>query len=173
VKSLDIKKQIVFKAPLERVWAAISDSSRFGEWFGVDIDGPFLAGQEARGTLVGTKVDREVAQLQAPYSGLKWAVCVDRIEPMRLFSFRWHPGAVDTEFDYSEEPMTLVTFELAEVAGGTQLTITESGFEEIPILRRTKAREGNDAGWTHQTRLIEKYLALEPAHRGASCLDAG
>ncbi|WP_162950104.1 hypothetical protein [Rhizobium jaguaris] len=49
----------------------------------------------------------------------------------------------------------------SEVDGGTLLTITESGFEQIPLDRRTKAKEGNDAGWAHQTKLIEKYLVLD------------
>jgi hypothetical protein len=80
---------------------------------------------------------------------------------MTLFSFRWRPGAVDPAYDYSEEPLTLVTFELAEAEDGVLLTITESGFERLPPVRRATARDGNDAGWTHQTRLIEKYLALD------------
>lgn len=141
-----IEKTIVLKATRERVWRAITDSARFGRWFGVEIDGTFLAGKEAIGRIAPTKVDPEVARLQEPYRGT---------------SFRWRPGAVDPAFDYSKEPMTLVTFELADAEAGTLLTITESGFEQLPPDRRGKARDGNDAGWTHQTRLIEKYLALE------------
>lgn len=80
---------------------------------------------------------------------------------MTLFSFRWHPYAVDPAHDYSSEPMTLVTFELSEAEGGTLLTITESGFEGIPPDRRAKVIESDNAGWTHQARLIEKYLVLE------------
>lgn len=156
-----IEKKIVLKVTRERVWHAISDSARFGVWFGVEIDGPFVAGKEATGRIVPTKVDPEVAHMQEPYLGTPWRISVERIEPMTLFSFRWHPGAVDPGHDYSNEPMTLVTFELAEVEEGTLLTITESGFESIPPDRRTRAREGNDAGWAHQTRLVEKYLALE------------
>jgi Activator of Hsp90 ATPase homolog 1-like protein len=133
----------------------------FGIWFGVEIDGPFVAGKEASGRIAPTRVDPEVARLQEPYLGLPWRVVVERIEPMKLFSFRWHPHAIDPAQDYSKEPMTLVTFELAEVEGGTLLTITESGFEHIPPNRRTKAVEGNDGGWTHQTKLIEKYLSFE------------
>lgn len=155
-----IEKKIVLKASRERVWLAISDSARFGRWFGVEIDGPFTAGKVANGQIAPTKVDPEVARLQEPYLGVPWRVMVERIEPMQLFSFRWHAGAVDANHDYSSEPMTLVTFELADIEGGTLLTITESGFEQLPLDRRTKAREGNDAGWTHQTKLIEKYLAL-------------
>jgi len=156
-----IEKTIILKATRERVWRAISDSARFGRWFGVEIDGPFVAGKEAVGRIVPTKVDPGVARLQEPYLGMPWRVVVERIEPMNLFSFRWHPGAVDPARDYSSEPMTLVTFELAQAEGGTLLTITESGFEQIRLDRRAKAREGNDVGWTHQTKLIEKYLALD------------
>ena len=156
-----IEKKIVLKAPLERVWRAIGDSARFGTWFGAEIDGPFVAGKVAVGRIAPTEVDAEVARMQEPYRGLRWQVVVERIEPMTLFSFRWHPGAVDPKHDYSNEPMTLVTFELAEVEGGTSLTITESGFDQIPLDRRIAAIKGNDAGWAHQTRLIGKYLALD------------
>jgi Activator of Hsp90 ATPase homolog 1-like protein len=85
---------------------------------------------------------------------------VDRLEPMTLFSFRWHPYAIDPNRDYSKEPMTLVTFALAEAEGGTLLTVTESGFDQIPADRRAKAIEANNGGWAHQTRLIDKYLHL-------------
>jgi len=156
-----IEKNIVLKTAREKVWRAISDSACFGTWFGVEIDGPFVVGQEARGRIVPTKVDPEVARLQAPHLGAPWRVTVERIEPMTLFSFRWHPYAIDPAHDYSKEPMTLVTFELAAVEDGTLLTITESGFEQIPPDRRAQALKANDGGWTHQTRLIEKYLALE------------
>jgi uncharacterized protein YndB with AHSA1/START domain len=156
-----IEKTIVLKAPRECVWRAISDSARFGIWFGVEIDGPFIAGREAVGRVAPTKVDPEVARLQEPVGGLSWRVSVERVEPMSLFSFRWHPYAIDPARDYLAEPMTLVTFELSDVEGGTRLTITESGFERLPLERRAKAMEANDDGWTHQSRLIEKYLALE------------
>ena len=54
-----IEKTIVLKATRERVWRAISDSARFGRWFGVEIDGPFVAGEEAVGRIAPTKVDPE------------------------------------------------------------------------------------------------------------------
>lgn len=156
-----IQKKIVLKAPRERVWQAISDSARFGSWFGAEIDDPFVAGKEAAGRLVPTRFDPDVARLQEPYRGLPWRVVVERIEPMDLFSFRWHPGAVDPGHDYSNEPMTLVTFELSEVEEGILLTVTESGFEGLPLDQRAKTREGNAEGWAHQVRLIERYLAEE------------
>jgi len=154
-----IQKRVTLEAPLERVWKAVSDSTRFGEWFGVHFEGPFVAGKAVRGKIVPTKADPEVAKTQEAYAGAPFDCIVDRIEPMTLFSFRWHPFAVDPTVDYSKEPTTLVTFELEPVPGGTRLTITESGFDSIPLSRRARAFEMNDMGWTHQARLIEKYLA--------------
>ncbi len=155
-----IEKKVLLHAPRERVWRAISDSKQFGSWFGVQFDGPFVAGTHMIGKIVPTTVDAEVAKMQKPYEGMRFECTVDLIEPIRHFSFRWHPGAVDPSLDYSKEPTTLVVFELEEAPGGTMLTITESGFDKIPLERRARAFAGNEAGWTHQTKLIEKYLAL-------------
>src|SRR5258708_2709737 len=109
---------------------------------------------------VPTTVDAEVAEMQKPYTGFRFEFSVDRVEPMRLFSFRWHPFAMETGVDYSKEPTTLVVFELEEASGGTMLTVSESGFDRIPIERRAKAFAANEGGWTAQMKLIEKYLAL-------------
>ena len=154
-----IQKRIVLKSSRERVWQAISDSARFGSWFGVEFEGPFAVGSQMSGRIVPTKVDPEVAKLQEPHTGKRFQIVIDAIEPMTRFAFRWHPFAIDPSYDYSREPMTLVTFELSEAPEGTLLTITESGFDQIPIERRAQAFQANDGGWAHQTKLIEKYLA--------------
>ena len=155
-----IEKKVLLRAPRERVWQAISDSKQFGSWFGVKFDEPFAADKRMIGKLVGTTVDPEVAKLQEVHRGKAFEFAVDRIEPQRLFSFRWHPHAIEPGVDYSNEPSTLVRFELEEVSGGTMLTVTESGFDRIPIERRAKAFAANEGGWTHQMKLIEKYLAI-------------
>jgi uncharacterized protein YndB with AHSA1/START domain len=155
-----IEKKVLLRAPRDRVWRAISDARQFGSWFGVEFDGPFIAGATTIGKLVPTTVDPEVAQRQKQYQGFKFEFAIDRIEPQRLLSFRWHPFAVEPGVDYSKEPATLVTFELREEAGGTMLTVTESGFDRIPLERRAKAFAANQQGWATQLRLIEKYLAL-------------
>lgn len=154
-----IEKQVVLRAPRERVWRAISDAKQFGTWFGVEFDGPFVAGARMTGRITPTQVDPEVAKMQEPHAGKTFDCTIDRIEPMRLFSFRWHPFAIDPTVDYSGEPTTLVVFELEEVAGGTRLTITESGFDRIPLERRAKAFGANSEGWAKQAELIAKYLA--------------
>ena len=154
-----IEKKILLRAPRERVWDAISDSHKFGSWFGVAFEAPFVAGASLTGKIVPTTADAEIAKLQEPYTGKTFEFFVERIEPMHRCSFRWHPFAVEPDFDYSKEPTTLIVFELEEVSGGTLLTITESGFDQIPLERRAKAFAANDGGWTMQTQLIEKYLA--------------
>ena len=158
-----IVKSIVLKAPQSRVWNAISKAEAFGAWFGVAFDAPFAPNTKMSGKIVPTQVDPEVAKLQEPHTGKAFDFTIDRIEPERLFSFRWHPFAVDPNVDYSQEPGTLVTFELEAVEGGTRLTITESGFDKIPLGRRAQAFRANEGGWEHQTKLVEKYLARHDA----------
>jgi uncharacterized protein YndB with AHSA1/START domain len=154
-----IEKKIVLHAPRERVWRAISDAKQFGSWFGVAFDGPFAEGARLTGKIVPTTVDPEVAKMQEPYAGKAFEWTVEHIEPMKRLSFRWHPHAIGEGVDYSKEPTTLIEFELTEAADGILLTITESGFDQIPLARRAKAFKANEGGWEMQIRLIEKYLA--------------
>jgi uncharacterized protein YndB with AHSA1/START domain len=154
-----IEKQILLRAPRERVWRAIVDSQHFGRWFGISFDGPFVEGRSIGGQIMPTIVDAEVARMQKPFEGFRVEFAIDKIEPMRRFSFRWHPYAIDPKVDYSKEPMTLIVFELEEASGGTLLKISESGFDKIPLERRAQAFKANEGGWEKQTKLIEKYLA--------------
>jgi uncharacterized protein YndB with AHSA1/START domain len=154
-----IEKRVLLRAPRERVWRAVSDAQQFGAWFGVEFDSPFVAGAHLTGRITPTQVDAEIAKAQEPHAGKAFEWSVERIEPMQLISFRWHPFAVDPGVDYSQEPTTLVTFELQEEAEGTRLTISESGFDRIPLERRLKAFAANEQGWQAQSQLIAKYLA--------------
>jgi uncharacterized protein YndB with AHSA1/START domain len=157
-----IEKKILLRAPKERVWRALSDSTEFGTWFGVKFDGPFAPGASMRGVIVTTAVDSEVAKAQTPYKGMPFEITIDQMEPERLFSFRWHPYAIDPSVDYSAEPTTLVVFTLEEVADGVMLTVTESGFDRIPLARRAKAFSANDGGWAIMVEVIVKYVVHAP-----------
>ncbi len=143
-----IEKRIELRAPVSRVWRALTDYHEFGQWFRVKLDGPFVAGQVSRGQI--TYPGKE---------GLKWEVVVQNMEPERLFSFTWHPYAVDPEVDYSKETPTLVEFRLEEIPTGTLLLLTESGFDKIPSGRRLEAFRRNDGGWTQQLKSIEAHVA--------------
>ncbi len=156
---MQIEKKVLLKATRARVWSAISDSQKFGSWFGMQVDGPFVAGKKITGTIQPTKVDPEIAKLQEPHKGTAFSIDIETIDPEKEFSFRWHPFAVDKSIDYSKEPTTLVRFLLEDAEGGVLLTITESGFDALSLERRSEAFKANEGGWAHQCTMIEKYLA--------------
>lgn len=144
-----IEKKIVLRAPRAKVWKALADAPRFGSWFGVDLKGAsFAPGVRVRGKVT-----------YPGYEHLTWDVVIERMEPERLLSWRWHPAAVDPNADYSKEPTTLVVFELKDVPEGTLLTVVESGFDQIPPARRAEAWRMNDEGWTAQMKNIERHVA--------------
>jgi uncharacterized protein YndB with AHSA1/START domain len=144
-----IEKSVVLRAPRARVWRAIVSAEEFGAWFGVKLEGPFVAGASVRGRIT-----------HPGYDHLTMEVHVERIEPERLFSYRWHPGIPDAAIDYSQEPTTLVEFRLDDdKQGGTVLTIVESGFDRIPLARRAETYRMNEGGWAAQVENIRKYVA--------------
>lgn len=143
-----IEKTIFLRAPRARIWRALSDVDAFGEWFGVKLKGSFTPGARLRGTVT-----------HKGYEHLPFEITIERVEPERLLSWRWHPHAVDSDIDYSAEPTTLVVFQLEDAPGGTRLTVVESGFDEIPLSRRPDAYRGNEKGWTSQMESIERYVA--------------
>jgi uncharacterized protein YndB with AHSA1/START domain len=143
-----IEKQVILRAPRSRVWRAISNAEEFGAWFAVKLEGTFVEGATISGKIT-----------HPGYEHLTMEIQVERIEPEKYFSYRWHPYAVDPAVDYSTEPTTLVEFRLEDADGGTLLTIVESGFDRIPIERRAKAFRMNDQGWTQQTRNIERHVS--------------
>lgn len=156
-----IEKITLLHAPLERVWQAISDSSRFGAWFGMRCEGPFIAGDKVRCVIVPTTVDDEVAEKQKAHEGVEFDIWVEEIVPQRRLSFRWIPYAIETDTDPESAVKSLVTFELEEKVDGIQLTITESGFDQVPIELRANAFRSNEEGWTLQLQSIERYLASQ------------
>ena len=162
MKTDRIEKKIVLQASRKRVWRALSDSKEFGTWFGMKFDGPFKPGATMRGVIVPTQVNADVAKHQKPYEGLPFEITIEKMEPERLFSFRWHPNAVERGVDYSGEPTTLIEFVLGEVADGVLLTVTESGFDQIPLARRAKAFTANEQGWGMVVKLLEEYLVQTP-----------
>jgi uncharacterized protein YndB with AHSA1/START domain len=143
-----IEKQTLLRAPRSRVWQALTDSQAFGEWFGAKLADPFAPGARIRGAIT-----------HPGYEHVTFEITIERMEPERLFSWRWHPHAIDPGTDYSAEPTTLVVFELAEVADGTLLTVVESGFDGIPLARRLEAYRGNEGGWEWQMQSIAKYVS--------------
>jgi len=142
-----IEKKILLRAPRERVWRALTDAAEFGTWFRAKLEGPFEAGKRVRGRVT-----------YAGYEHVTFDVKVERIEPERLFSLRWHPAAVDPAVDYSKEPTTLVEFRLEEAPEGTWLSVVESGFDRIPARRRDEAFRMNSEGWGIQMENVRRHV---------------
>ncbi|HEY4174538.1 MAG TPA: SRPBCC family protein [Rhodopila sp.] len=142
-----IEKTIILKAPIDRVWRALTDHTEFGEWFRVRLDGPFALGQCARGHIT-----------YPGYEHLVWEATVIKMDQPTLFVFTWHPYAVDLNVDYTQEPPTTVTFRLEPTVAGTRLTITESGFDALPPDRKSIALRMNDGGWSVQLTNIQSHV---------------
>ena len=147
-----IEKEIEIKAPVARVWRALTDYREFGEWFRVKLNAPFAAGEASSGYITWPGYER-----------LKWEAVVQKMEPEKLFSFTWHPYAVDPKVDYSGEEPTLVEFTLEATAAGTLLRVVESGFDKVPVHRRAEAFLRNEGGWAQQMKNIADYVAAHVA----------
>jgi uncharacterized protein YndB with AHSA1/START domain len=142
-----IEKHFEVRAQRSRVWRAVADSAEFGAWFGMKLDQPFTPGATVFGRLTIPGYDHVTLEIQ-----------VQKVEPEGYFSYRWHPYPMDPAVDYKAEPTTLVEFRLEETAGGTSVTITESGFDRLPASRRAEAFRMNEAGWTGQAKKLASYV---------------
>jgi uncharacterized protein YndB with AHSA1/START domain len=143
-----IEKQILLRAPRTRVWQALTDADEFGTWFRVKLEDPFVPGERTAGKITYPGYEHNTMEVR-----------VEQIEAEILFSFRWHPYAVDPKVDYAGEPTTLVEFRLESVDEGTLLTVVESGFDRLPAGRRDEAFRMNSGGWTQQLTNIERHVA--------------
>jgi uncharacterized protein with PIN domain/uncharacterized protein YndB with AHSA1/START domain len=148
-RSMDrIEKQVLLSAPRARVWRALTDIREFGTWFRVKLETGFALGAVSRGHVT-----------YPGYEHLVFEATVERMEPERLLSWRWHPAPADAKADYSKEPTTLVTFSLEDATEGTRLTVVESGFDALPPERRDEAFRMNEGGWTEQLQNVSRHLA--------------
>jgi uncharacterized protein YndB with AHSA1/START domain len=144
-----IGRKVLINAPRARVWRAVSDAGEFGDWFGVDFKGKtFVAGKHVQGKIT-----------YPGYEHLTMDVLIERVVQEQLLSWRWHPAAIDPKVDYSQEPTTLVEFELRDADGGTLLTVVESGLDKIPLARRADVFRMNSSGWDQQMENVKKHVA--------------
>ena len=142
-----IEKNIELKAPIARVWRALTDYRKFGEWFRVKLDGPFVVGEASTGRIT-----------YPGYEHLRWYSVTRCMDSERLFSYTWHPGVVEVDADYSKEPETLVEFTLESTAEGTRLVLVESGFRMLPEDRYADALRLNEGGWEAQMKHIQSHV---------------
>jgi uncharacterized protein YndB with AHSA1/START domain len=148
--SNQIQRSTFIRAPRSRVWRALTDISEFCRWFSVASEEPaFRSGARIR--LRST--------YPGPYCGVEFFVDVEEMVPEQTFSWRWHPGVKLPEEDLSQEPATLVTFRLEDAEGGTFVTVTETGFDQLFASRRARVFGENDGGWKHQLAALERHFS--------------
>lgn len=141
-----IDRTIDVNAPPDRVWRALTTAADLATWFHVRIEGEIAPGSEVWMT-----------STSPGYEGQRFLVRVTEMTPPRRFAWQWHPGAVDPAIDYSKEPWTTVTFTLEPSGGGTRLSVSETGFNEISVARRAKVFADNSGGWTEVIVWIQQH----------------
>jgi uncharacterized protein YndB with AHSA1/START domain len=137
-----VEREIVIDAPINVVWAVLTEPDHVSGWFGdtAEIDlrpgGSFThhwEGPPRRHTEHGR---------------------VDRVEPPRYLSYRWFRDA-----DTREEHATLVEFTLTEEGARTRLRVLETGFSKLdwPEDKQTDDFEGHREGWEQELDALRDY----------------
>ena len=142
-----IEKLVELKAPVSRVWQALTNHEEFGAWFRVKLDGPFKVGAVTTGTMTYSGCDH-----------VKWESLTEQMEPERLFVFSWPPSAVDPDTEYDAAAKVTVEFRLEPSGTGTRLTITESGFLHFPEAKRLEVLRSNTQGWDMQADNVAAHV---------------
>lgn len=142
-----IERSIALSASPERVWQALSDHRQFGEWFGVEIERPFVVGETSRGRSYCNGCEGN------------WEVTVVALEPLRRFAFEWCPYEYDATRDFARAPKTRVEFTLVPTGHGTEVTIRETGFAALPAdAMREQVLSGNAQAWVWQSDQLAAYV---------------
>ena len=142
-----IEREIVIDAPLERVWAVLTEPEHVGVWFAQSVEGDLHPGA---GSVLTWKEHGS------------FPIVVERSEPPSFFSYRWaarSPGA-----DPVQGNSTLVEFTLAPEGDGTRLRVVESGFGSLDAEREEYVRD-NTEGWEGMLSNLEQYVAGTLARR--------
>ena len=138
-----IENQVTVRAPRSRVWKALTIPSELGTWFRATFS--------ARDFRVGETING--VSTYPGHEGKAFALEIVELVPEQRFAWRWSPGKAN-----AGDPPTTVTFELEDVAGGTRIKVTETGFDHIALERRAKAFESNTQGWKLQMQNLHDYV---------------
>ena len=137
-----IEKKILLKAPLATGVARDIGFQRVRDLVRHETRRAVCAGRDNARRDRPHPGERRSRAAQKQYEGKKIEITIEQMEPERLISFRWHPDAVEPGVDYSSEPTTLIVFALERSRDGVMLTVTESGFDQIPLARRATGLPG-------------------------------
>ena len=141
-----IEKRIELRAPVSRVWKALTDHREFGTWFRVKLDGPFAVGKTTTGEMT-----------YPGHEGVPWTSVTEVIEPPKRLVFRWPDCPPGEDVDPDTVWLT-VEFTLQPQDGGTLVTVTETGFAALPEDRRVSMLRDNLEGWAIQTVNLKRHV---------------
>jgi uncharacterized protein YndB with AHSA1/START domain len=143
--TLDITRSIDIKAPTNKVWAALTQADLIAQWFGDTAE--FDASPGAVGVFGWAGHGRH-------------RVVVEHVDEPKTLVYRW---SLDSDVDPAPGNSTVVRFDLAEIDGGTRLTVLETGFEELSDPQ--SAHDSNVEGWRSElgelADLLEKDRATQ------------
>ncbi|MFZ4508648.1 MAG: SRPBCC domain-containing protein [Fimbriimonas sp.] len=136
---MKIERKELIQAPIDRVWATIGTAEGTREWFKVTVEGEWKAGNDVTLTWnSGSRTEIRLLTIEAPHR----------------FAYQWHPGVSALLSEFPEGELTTVTFELRETPEGTELLLTETGFDRISEDRQLQALGLNTAGWEEEIQVI-------------------
>lgn len=140
-----IEREVVIKAPIAKVWKAITDPTQFCSWFSEGVEGDFELGSQP-------VLD------EGKYGKVRIAI-VGREEP-HYFAWRWVSGMEFVPQGFLgnplEMPHTLVEFRLSEEGESTRVILIETGFASLPEKYAAENLNDNTGGWDYMlARLTE------------------
>lgn len=145
-----IERIVVLKAPIERVYRAITDPKEWGTWFAHGVEGDFEPGSQP-------------VMDEGEYG--RFRIAIIDVQPHHYFAFRWVSGSEFVPQGFVgnplEHPNTLVEFFLNEIDGCTELRLVESGFAGLPDKYAEKNFNENCDGWEYQLNSLTEHLNKE------------
>lgn len=139
----EIVAKFVTNASAQQVWKSLTTKDGWEAWFSDRVESEFTVGGplemyfEGHGTVNATVTERE---------------------ELKCFAYCWHPGEAGQSLAETDAERTTVRFTLKDVDGKVELTMTEFGFERIPVGRRPQAFADNQGGWTYMIEQFEVWL---------------
>ncbi|MFD4441470.1 SRPBCC domain-containing protein [Nocardia sp. NPDC058519] len=134
-----IVRTVELAHPPAQVWAAITTAEGLASWFGNTAEIDLRPGGDMRMTWK---------------EGFAAAMRVERVEEPSVFGYTWPINGLPDD----DPRRTYVEFSLEPVGAGTRLTVTETGFAQLPVEAHKEAFEGNVGGWKSELAELVEYL---------------
>lgn len=137
-----VRRTINVAAPVEKVWAAITEADHLAKWF------PQRA--ELDEVAVGA-----VGEFEFDGYGT-FPVQIEELDPPRMIAYRWGNDDAAPVVPLDPARSTVFRFTLESINTGTRLTLVESGFDTLTD--PAASMKGNRGGWDSELDELVAYL---------------